>query len=916
MHKLSQLLTRISFLFRRDRLGRELEEEMEFHVEMKAREYIEDGMDEREAWSAARRQFGNTTRLKEESRRLWGIRWLDILLQDLRYARRVLTRSPAFTLVSVLSLALGIGVNATVFGFVNSLLLRPLPLPDNERLVRIQDDNIPAYSDYIAFRERVEAFEGLAAYDFDSFNMFEGESTGRVGVAAVSGNYFDVLKVNPALGRTFSPDEDDRPGSTPAAVISHGLWQRRFGADPNVVGKTFRMQRVAFTVIGVAPKEFTGASIGQPHDLWIPFATELLLHPESNRLKYPDSYQVRVIGRLKPDVSLEQAQAAVETVAAQQDQTPKVRLFTDNPDEQPATARAVIPATVLEMGPNDRRKAWLGVAAILTVMGLVLLVACANVANLLLGRAAGRRQEIAVRLAMGAGRGRIVRQLLTESILLSLLGGAAGLILSRWTGDFLLSLVSRQSSEIAAAAALDLGLDWRLLLFTLLLSLATGVAFGLVPALQISKPDLVANLKAETAPPASGRRRLNFRNALVVTQVAVSTLLLIPAGLLVRNIYHARSSDYGFPTADRYVTNVDLGGLGYDENRQKILRGELLDKVRAIPGVRSATLSQIVPLSGVTMVIQLEVEGEPAGAQATDVFSEHDKSFYALDQPGSLYLNAVDTGYFETMGIPLKAGRDFSERDDANAPDVIVVNETLARRLAPDGQAIGRRLVERDPLNKKTRYMEVVGVVRDVKYIWPAERPRYFAYRPLRQQSDAASTFLTVHVAGDLKTISEGLRSAAKSVDASLPVEGLTRLDEVVDRRLGESKIIIWISGAIGALALLLASVGLYGVMAYTVAGRTKEIGIRVALGAGRGRVRGMILADGFALAAVGTLVGLLISAACMRVMSSLLYGVSPTDPLTYAGVSVFLTAVALLACYVPARRATKVDPMVALRYE
>jgi predicted permease len=855
------------------------------------------------------------TSLKDEGRRLWGVRWLDVLLQDLRYARRVLTRSPGFTLVSVLSLALGIGVNATVFGFVNSLMLRPLPLPDNDRLVRIQDDNLPAYSDYLAYKERADAFDGLAAYDFDGFNLFEGESSGRAGVATVSDNYFDVLKVRPALGRTFSPGEDGRPGATPAAVISHGLWQRRFGADPNVVGKTFRLQRVPFTVIGVAPREFTGAGLGQPHDLWIPFATELLLHPESNRLKNPDSYQVRVIGRLKPGVSLEQAQAAVEVVAAQQDRIPKVRLFTDNPDEQPATARTVIPATVLEMGPNDRRRAWLGVAAILTVMGLVLLVACANVANLLLGRAAGRRQEIAVRLAMGAGRGRIVRQLLTESFLLSLLGGAVGLILSRWTGDLLLSLLSRQSAEVATAAALDLGMDWRLLLFTLLLSAATGVAFGLVPALQTSKPDLVANLKAEGATPAKGRRRLNFRNALVVAQVAVSTLLLIPAVLLVRNTQLARSSDYGFPTADRYVTAVDLGGLGYDEKRQKMLRAELLDKVRAVPGVRSATLSQIVPLSGGTMVIPLEVEGEPAGVQAPDVLGENDKSVYALDQPGSLYLNTVDTAYFETTGIPLVAGRDFSERDDANAPDVMVVNETLARRLAPGGNALGKRLVERDALNKKTRYMEVVGVVRDVKYIWPSERPRYFAYRPLRQH-EAASTVLTVHGVGDLKTISEGLRSAAKSVDPSLPVEGLTRMDELIDRRLGESKIIIWASGAIGMLALLLASVGLYGVMAYTVAGRTKEIGIRVALGAGRGRVSRMILADGLALASAGTLVGLLLSAACMRLMQSLLYGVSPTDPLTYAAVSVFLTAVALLACYVPARRATKVDPLVALRYD
>jgi predicted permease len=914
MHWLSRILTRALFFIRRDRMGRELDEEMAFHIEMKAREYMEDGMDERRAWTAARRQFGNTTVHKEESRRLWGIGWLDVSRQDLRYARRVLAKSPAFTLVSVFSLALGIGVNATVFGFVNSLMLRPLPVPDSDRLVRIQDDSLPAYSDYLAFRERADAFDGLAAYDFDAFNLVDGDSSGREGVALVSGNYFDVLKVSPALGRAFSPDEDARPGSEAVAVISYGLWQRRFGADPNVVGRTFRLQRTPFTVIGVAPKEFTGVSLGQRHDLWIPFATEPLLHPESNRLKNPDSYQVRAIGRLKPGVSLAQAQAAVEVVAAQQDRIPKVRLFTDNPDEQPATPRAVVPATILEMGPRERRQAWLGVAAILTVMGLVLLVACANVANLLLGRAAGRRQEIAVRLAMGAGRGRIVRQLLTESILLSLLGGAAGLLLSRWTVALLMSLASRQFPEVFAVN-LDFSTDWRTLLFTMLLSAATGVAFGLVPALRISKPALVADLKTETAPPAAGRRRLNFRNALVAAQVAVSTLLLIPAGLLVRNTLLARSSDYGFPTADRYVTAVDLGGLGYDERRQAVLREELLTKVRAIPGVRSASLSHIVPLSGGMMVTPLEVEGETPGSESADVFSENSDSLYALDQRGSLYLNTVDTDYFETMGIPLMAGRDFSEHDDASAPDVVVVNETLARRLAPGGAALGKRLVERDPSNNKTRRMEVVGVVGDVKYIWPSERPRYFAYRPLRQR-EVGATFLTVHSAGDVKAVAEGLRSAAKSVDPSLPVEGLTRLDEIIDRRLGEYKVVLWVSGAVGALALLLASIGLYGVMAYAVAGRTREIGIRMALGAGRGRVSRMILADGLALAAAGTLAGLLLSAACMRVMASLLYGVSTTDPLTYAAVAVFLTAVALLACYVPARRAMNVDPLVAVRYE
>ena len=896
----------------------ELDEELRFHIEKEIEQNIARGMSPGEARRAALVEFGGVERVREECRDARGVRLLEELLQDLRYARRVLTKSPAFTLVSVLSLALGIGVNATVFGFVNAVMLRPLPLPDHAELVRIQDDNLPDYSDYLAFNERAPVFRGLAAYDFDSFQLTAGDSPARTDVALVSGNYFDVLGVRPVLGRAFSADEGARPGAAAVAVISHGLWQGRFGADPAVVGKTFRLRRVPFTIIGVAPREFNGVSLGRRHDLWIPFAAEVLLRPEGNRITNPDSYQVHVIGRLKPEVSLAQAQAAVEVVAAQQDQVQKVRLFTDNPGEQPATPRTVSWATAVEMGLRDRQQSWLGVAAVLTVVGLVLLAACANVANLLLGRAAGRRREIAVRLALGASRQRIVRQLLTESLVLSLLGAAAGLILSRWIGELLLSLLQRHSPAEVSAVTLDLSLDWRMLLYAMLMAVSTGVAFGLVPALQASKSDVVSDLKAETPARGLGRRRLTFRNALVVTQVAISTLLLIPAGLLLRSVRLAETSGYGFIAADRYVAGVDLEGLGYDERRQRLVGEQLLGKVRELPGVRSATMSHIVPLTGGTMVVTLEVEGEAPGRQAADVFTENGASIHALDQPGSLYLNTVATRYFETMGIPFVAGRDFTERDDASAPDVVVVNETLARRLTPGGAALGRRLIERDPMTGQPKALEVVGVVRDAKYIWPSERPRYFAYRPIRQirQGEFGAIHLTVHAAGDLATLAKAVRAAANAVDPDLSVGGVTRLDELIARHVGETKLVIWASAVVGALALLLAAVGLYGVMAYAVAGRTKEIGIRMALGAGRGRVRRMILAEGLALAIAGTLVGLLVSAACMRLMQSLLYGISPTDPLTYAAVAIFLTAVALMACYVPARRATKVDPMIALRYE
>jgi putative ABC transport system permease protein len=912
------LTRRIRALLRREEMEGELDEELRFHIEKEIEQNVARGMSPAEARRVALVEFGGVERVREECRDVRGVRLFEDLLQDLRYALRVLTKSPAFTLVSVLSLALGIGVNATVFGFVNAVMLRPLPLPDHAELVRIQDDNLPAYSDYLAFNERAQVFRGLAAYDFDSFQLTAGDSPARADVVLVSDNYFEVLGVRPALGRAFSADEGERPGSAAVAVISHGLWQGRFGADPAVVGKTFSLRRVPFTIIGVAPREFNGVSLGRRHDLWIPFAAEVLLRPEGNRIVNPDSYQVRVIGRLAPGVSIAQAQAAVEVVAAQQDQVRKERLFTDNPGERPTTPRAVSPAMAVEMGPRDRQQSWLGVIAVLTMVGMVLLVACANVANLLLGRAAGRRREIAVRLALGASRQRIVRQLLTESLVLSLLGAAAGLILSSWAGDLLLSLLHQNSPAEVSSVTLDLSLDWRMILYAMLMAVSTGMAFGLVPALQASKSNVVSDLKAETTARGPGRRRLTFRNALVVTQVAISALLLIPAGLLLRSVRLAETSGYGFTVADRYVANVDLEALSYDEQRRRLVGEQLLSKVREMPGVRSATMSHIVPLAGGTLVVTLEVEGEAPGQQAADVFAEHGTSIHALDQPGSLYLNMVDTSYFETMGIPLVAGRDFNERDDATAPDVIVVNETLARRLAPDGQALGRRLIERDPLTGKPKPTEVVGVVRDSKYIWPSERPRYFAYRPIRQsgQNGLGASHLTIHAAGDLATISKQVRSVANAVDPDLSVEGVTRLNELIERHVGETKLVIWASAAVGALALLLAAVGLYGVMAYAVAGRTKEIGIRMALGAGRRRVRRMILVEGLALAAAGTLAGLLVSAVCMRLMQSLLYGISPTDPLTYVAIAVFLTTVALLACYVPARRATKVDPMVALRYE
>lgn len=912
-----KFLRRLRSLLLRAGLDRELDEEIRFHLERQIEVNVAGGMSPVEARRAALKTFGGVQQAKEQCREARGVGLLEDLWRDLRYGCQMIRKDAGFTAVAVLSLGLGIGLNTTVFSFINAAMFRPLALPEAGRLVRLRDDDIPTYSDYLAFRERAaDVFAGLAAYDFDSFNLLSASASGRVAVAKVSGNYFDVLQVRMALGRSFSKEEDGAPGAHPVAVISHGLWQGRFGGDPGIVGKPITLQKEPFTVIGVAPPEFQGVAMGWRHDLWIPLAMDARLHPDNNLLKNPDSYQVRVIGRLKPGVELSQARAVVKAVAAAQDQVTKERLFTDSPDERPQTPSELIPATTIEIGPRDRQQAWLGVFGVMAVMGSILLVGCANVASLLLGRAAKRRREIAVRLALGAGRRRIIRQLLTESVLLSLIGGAAGLLLARWASDLLLSLLPRLAPREDPAIFLDLSLDWRILSFTALLSLITGIAFGLVPALQTSKPDVMSTLKDEMPAAVVGRgRRLTFRNALVVTQITVSLLLLIPAGLLFRNMRLAQAADYGFPTEHRYVMGVDLGGFGYDEARRRSLRAELLEGVRAVPGIRSATLADIVPLSGANMIIGLEIAGESPASPGRDVFSGNNQSLYALDQPDSLYLNSVGTGYFETMGIPLARGRDFTARDDESGPDVAIVNETLARRLSPDGNALGKYLVERDPFNKKTKFIEVVGVAADSKYLWPTERPRYFAYRPLGQSTPGPVSLIVRSDAGP-EAVTNSIRHVAKSIGADMPFAGVATLEEVISGHVGSSKVLIWLTGLSAFLATALASIGLYGVTAYVVGGRTREIGIRMALGAKGSDVVRMIVLEGLTLIATGVAVGLLLSLVGTRVMGGLLYGVSPTDPLTFLSVAALLTAVALLACYLPARRATKVDPMVALRCE
>ena len=815
-----------------------------------------------------------------------------ILWQDLRYGARMLARSKGFTAAALISIALGVGVNTTIFSYINAALFRPLPVPRSEELVRLWDGQASSYPDYVAYRDETGVFEGLAAYAQRPMSLTSGEETERVWAEIVSGNYFDVLAMPPAQGRGFLPEEDRTPGTHPVVVLSGELWKRRFNSDPGLIGKTIFLSNQAFTVVGITAEGFAGATILTPPDLWVPTMSEPLVQPGSVSLTSPDSGWLNVIGRLRPGVTLAQARAATLVTATRLHQARKAR---DSGPEAPGGRQvSVDPARGLMVPPKGRTTTTFVFGLLLAVVTLVLLVACANVANMLLARAAGRRKEIAVRLTLGASRWRVVRQLLTESMLLALAGGAAGLLLALWSAELLQSLLP-QSPE-GMRAPLDTSPDVRVFLYTLLLSVLTGVVFGLVPALQASKPNLVSALKDEAV--GFSWRRLSLRNALVVGQVAVTLLLLIAAGLFVRNLRNTQHADPGFQIENGFVMTYDLGPARYEPARGSLFHEELLAHVRNMPGVRAASLAEFVPLGGGGNKSPLYVEGEA-------VLSDR------LDEDSLLSHTAVATDYFKTMGIALSSGRDFGEGDTASSPQVVVVNETLARRLAPDGNAVGKRL----RMDSKGDYLEVVGVAKDIKYDQLAEKTPYFAYRPLAQQYRAQMT-LHVRTNGDPLTVMSQVRAEVRALDRNLPLTEVKTLAEHMRAPLAPARLLAWLSGAFGILALLLAATGLYGVMAYLVSGRTREFGIRVALGANGGDVLRLVLGEGLMLVGVGMLLGLFASAALTRVLQSVLYGVSATDPTTFAGVALLLAAVTLVACYIPARRATKIDPMIALRYE
>jgi predicted permease len=813
------------------------------------------------------------------------------LLRDLRYAWRMLLASPAFTLVAVLSLALGIGANVTIFTLVNAVFLQPLPVARPAELVSIYTTQ-PEYPGFIEsshlnlvdLEEDRKTFSGVAAFMPITVTLrgLRGEEPPeRIAGDLVSADYFDVLGVRPALGRTFLPAEE-KPGAEPVVVLSHGFWRRRFGGDESLVGKSLTLNGQKFTVVGVAQEGFRGTSVLAVRDLWVPLGVRRAVVPPP----VVDWFDGRVglmlnaVGRLRPGVSFAQAEAATRTMAR--------RLEQEYPEANEGRSFALVPFVKATISPNGRRVVVLVSAFLMTMVALVLALACANVANLLLFRALGRRREIAARLALGAGRGRVVRQLLTESLLLAFLGGAAGLLLAVWGRSVAWALRPPTMPDV-----LDLSFDLRVLGFALGITVLTGVLFGLAPALQTSRPDVVTALK-DAAAATPGRRRSLVLNLLVVGQIALSLVLLIGTGLFVRSFRQAQSLDPGFAAGELLVLSFNLGSEGYDEPRALGFLRQTLEEVSALPGVRSVALASNRPF-GIGLGGSVYVMGRQSAVP---------------DEGLGVQTDAVSPGYFQAAGIPLLSGRDFNSADGPDAPLVAIVNETLAERLWPGGDPLGQRL----GFIGSEDFVEVVGIARDARYESLAAEPRPYLYFAL-PQSYGGETTLYVRT-GDPAGVLDSVRRTVQALDPNLPLVGVRPVSEIVHQLLWAPRTGASLLAFFGLLGLVLAGIGAYGIMSYSVDQRRREIGIRMALGELRRDVMGRVLRRGLALVGLGLALGLAAALATTRLIGRVLYDVSAHDPVTFAVAPLVLAAAALLAMLLPARRATAVDPVAVLRSE
>ncbi|MEW6736165.1 MAG: ABC transporter permease, partial [Acidobacteriota bacterium] len=856
-----------------------------------------------EARLAALRQFGGVEQVKEAYRERSSLPIIETTLQDLRFGARMLAKQPGFTAVAVLALALGIGVNTAILSTVNGFVLRPLPVEKPTELVslywgRKTDTEVWgefSYPNYMDLREQHKSFSDLCAWMQTSAGISSSESRKAgdderaevVWGELVSSNYFDVMGVKPILGRGFLPEENLTPNAHPVVVLNHSLWQQRFDADTAIVGKTIYLNGQPFTVIGVMPESFLGSIFYLRHSFWAP----LMMAQQFGRRtewKTDRSYALfNLYGRLKPSLTIAQAEMDLNLVANNLAQLyPK-----DNADTKIQLTRE------LDRRYGDATKVMrYGGLLALCVSGLVLLLACANVANLMLARAVTRAKEIGIRLAIGAGRGRIVRQLLTESVMLALLGGVLGWALAYRGVD----VIRATFPPVPYPISFDFVPDGYVLKWMLVVSLLTGVIFGLAPALLASRTDLVAIIKGGAARLSHSRRRWNLRGALVIAQVTISIVVLICAGLFIRSLRKAIETDPGFQTENLVTMMINPRLLAYDQKAIWRFFSELLQRIETQPGVRMAALADDLPLqSGDLSRGPIVKEGESDPPPNQGAISKY--SF-------------VSPKYFDTVQTELVLGRDFTNHDDADAPPVVIVNEEFARRFYGSAeQALGKRF----RFEQGTPLMEIIGIAKDGLYRNLYEDQRMYMFLPIYQHPYAAVTLLiSAQSAGDLQTVVESARREIAQLDARLPVFGVMVAEENLSIAYIGPRVAAGMASTFGMLALVLAMMGLYSVMTYAVSQRTHEIGIRMALGAQVYDVLRLIVSQGMRLVLIGIMLGLTGAFALTRVLASLLLGVGTTDPVTFIGVAVLLVAVALLACYIPARRAARVDPLVALRHE
>ena len=801
---------------------------------------------------------------------------MERLIQDIRYGVRMLLKRPGFTLIAIITLALGIGANTAIFSVVNGIVLRSLPYADPERLAYISLDRrdqgqrfTVSRADYLILKENMKSFEKIAEYRGERLNMTGGREPERIVGTWATAEFFSTLGVDAAIGRTFYPDEG-QPGNPLVAVISNSLWQRHLNSDPDAIGRTISLNDKTYTIIGVMPQDFK-----------FMYATEVWPILQLNTQQRRPPFGWRMIGRLKPGVSPQQVRAEFD---AMHDEA--LRLYPDNSDwaYESEPLKEVIVGNLRPM-----------MLVLLVAVGFVLLIATGNVANLLLSRAAAREREIAIRAAMGASRSRLVRQLLTESLLLAVAGGALGLLLAVWGVDLLVALEPGNLPRLN-----EVTIDNSALLFTSLISLASGVLFGLAPALQLSRTNLNDSLK-EGGRSMTGARGQRMRGTLVVAQMALALMLLVGAGLMVRSFIRLQKVNPGFEPEGLLTLQLSLPETRYSESSKvAAFYRQLIERVRALPGVQTASFSDSVPPQNLAILEMFEVEGQPTPEGQNYPLAEE------------LFIGA---DYFRTLGIPVLQGRHLAETDNPDSPPVALINQTMARRYFPEGDAIGKH-IRAGGFGPGDPWITIVGVVGNVKYNGLNAEEAPTIYAPFEQNQIRGSVYILLRTATDPQNLIAAVRHEVEQMDSDLPIANIKTGEKLLAESVGQPRFNTMLIAIFALIALLLAAIGIYGVISYSVTQRTHEIGIRMALGARTVDVLAMVIRQGMKLALIGVGVGLIAAFALTRLMENLLFKVSATDLLTYAAITVLLSGVALVACYVPARRATKVDPMVALRYE